>query len=146
MKYNQLKIIILSIWWGAFTSFAGITTFTGSQIATLPVEMGYVSEQITIYLNNFSLIIFLIYYYCVHNDEVNENNLLEQITAISIVGFQLLILLLYFYLTDLLDFEKYSIINQDSFYIIRRIYFIIEILIWIVISILITNGIIKLKN
>ena len=66
--------------------------------------------------------------------------------AISVIGFQLLLFLLHVYLTDLLDFEKHTIINQDIFYLLHRIYLIIETLIWMVVSILITKELTKLRN
>ena len=66
--------------------------------------------------------------------------------AISVIGFQLLLFLLHFYLTDLLDFEKHTTINQDIFYLLHQVYLIIETLIWMVVSILITKELIKLRN
>ena len=146
MKYNQLKIIALSIWWGAFTFYAGIVVSVGMRVLASHTEMGFITEQVTVYLNSFSLIIFLIFAYCLHNEEFTDNSLVEQITAISIIGFQLLLFLMHFYMTDLLDFEKHTIINQDNFYLLHRIYLIIEIVIWMVVSILIIREIIKLKN
>ena len=146
MKYNQLKIIILGIWWGAFTFYSGIVVTVGMQVLGSHLQMGFITQQVTVYLNIFSLIVFISYIYCLHNEEFTANSLVEQIAAISIVGFQLLLFLLHFYLTDLLDFEKHLIINQDNFYLLHRIYLIIETVIWLVISILIIKGIVKLKN
>ena len=146
MKYSQLKIIILSIWWGAFTFYAGIVVTVGMQVLGSHLQMGFITQQVTVYLNVFSLIVFLMYVYCLHNEEFTSDSLVEQIVAISIIGFQLLLFLLHYYLTDLLDFEKHIIINQDNFYLLHRIYLIIETLIWTVISFLIIRGIIKLKN
>ena len=146
MKYNQLKIIILGIWWGAFTFYAGIVVAVGMQVLGSHLQMGFITQQVTVYLNVFSLIIFLLYVYCLYNEEFTTNSLVEQIVAISIIGFQLLLFLLHYYLTDLLDFEKHIIINQDNFYLLHRIYLIIETIIWLIISILIIRGIIKLKK
>ena len=146
MKYNQLKIITLSIWWGAFTFYAGIVVTVGMQVLGWHVAMGFITQQVTVYLNIFSLIIFLIYAYFLNSEEVTESSLVKQIIAISIIGFQLLLFLLHFYLTDLLDFEKHTIINQDNFYLLHQIYLIIEALIWMIVSILIIREILKLRS
>lgn len=146
MKYNQLKIITLSIWWRAFTFYAGFVVTVGMQVLVSHIAMGFITQQVTVYLNIFSLIIFIIYAYYLNSEEVTKSSLVEQIIAISVIGFQLLLFLLHFYLTDLLDFEKHTIINQDNFYLLHQIYLIIETLIWMVVSILIIKEIIKLRN
>jgi hypothetical protein len=58
MKYNQLKIITLSIWWGTFTFYAGIVVTVGMQVLGSHIAMGFITQQVTVYLNIFSLIIF----------------------------------------------------------------------------------------
>jgi hypothetical protein len=146
MKYNQLKIIALSIWWGAFTFYAGIVVPLGMRVLGSHTEMGFITQQVTVYLNVFSLIIFLFYAYCLHNEVFTANSLVEQIIVISIIGFQLLLFLLHNYQTDLLDFEHHKIINRDNFYLLHRIYLIIETLIWIVVSFVLVREILKIKH
>ena len=146
MRYNQLKIIALSIWWGAFTFYAGIVVSVGMTVLGSHIEMGFITQQVTVYLNVFSLIVFLFYAYCLHNEEFTDSSLVEQITAISVIGFQLLLFLLHAYLTDLLDFEKRIIINTNNFYLLHRIYLIIETLIWLVVSFLIVKEFLKVTS
>ncbi len=137
MNLNYLKTIILSIWWGAFTFYAGIVVPVGMRVLGSHFEMGMITQQVTIYLNIFSLIIFLIYAYCLKNEDVTMNSLLEEIIAISLISFQLLLFLLHYYKTDLIDFEQHKILNPDIFYLLHRIYLIVETLIWVVVSFLI---------
>ncbi len=143
MKIDQLKIIALSIWWGAFTFYAGIVVPLGMRVLGSHTEMGFITQQVTIYLNVFSLIIFLLYAYCLHNEAFTENKLVEEITAISLIGFQLLLFLLHYYQTDLLDFENHKIVNRENFYLLHRIYLIVEALIWLVVCLLIGREIFK---
>ena len=145
MKSNYLKIIVLSIWWGAFTFYAGVVIPSGMTILGSHTEMGFITQQVTIYINIFSLIIFLIYAYCLRNEGFSKNNLVEEIVVISLIGFQLLLFLLHSYQTDLLDFETHKLINRDNFYLLHRIYLIVETLIWLVVSFLIVNKMIKKK-
>jgi hypothetical protein len=139
MKSNYLKIIVLSIWWGAFTFYAGIVVPVGMQVLGSHTEMGFITQQVTNYLNIFSLIVFLIYAYLLKNEEVKKDNLVEEITVISLIGFQLLLFLLHSYQTDLLDFVQHKVLDFDRFYLLHRIYLIVESIIWVTVSGLIFN-------
>jgi hypothetical protein len=139
MKYNRLKIIALSLWWGAFTFYAGIVVPVGMNVLGSHTEMGFITQQVSIYINIFSLIIFLFIAYCLKNEEFTNNKLVEEIAAISLIGFQILLFLLHNYQTDLLDFENHKIINRANFYLLHRIYLIVETLIWLVVSLLIVK-------
>jgi hypothetical protein len=141
MKTNRIKTIILSIWWGAFTFYAGVVVPVGMRVLGSHTEMGFITQQVTNYLNVFSLIIFQIYAYLLKNQEVNDNNLVEEITVISLIGFQLLLFLLHSYQTDLLDFVHHKVIDYGKFYLLHRIYLIVETFIWIVVSFLIVREI-----
>jgi hypothetical protein len=145
MKSKYLKIIILSFWWGAFTFYAGIVIPVGMKVLGSHIEMGFITQQVSIYINVFTLIIFLFYASCFKNDKVKLNNLVEEIVVISLIGFQLLLFLLHHYQTNLLDFKNHKIINRDNFYLLHRIYLIVETLIWVVVSFLILEEIKKLK-
>jgi hypothetical protein len=143
MKYNHLKIIILSIWWGAFTFYSGIVVSAGMRVLGSHTEMGFITQQVTVSLNILSLSVFLFYAYCLKNGGITENKLVEEIAIISLIGFQFLLFLLHYYQSDLLDFENHKIIDRENFYLLHRIYLIIETLIWLVVSYLIVNEFIK---
>jgi hypothetical protein len=134
MKYNYLKITILSVWWGAFTFYAGIVVPVGMSVLGSHTDMGFITQQVSNSLNIFSLIIFLIYAYLLKNEAIGANNLVEEITIISLIGFQLLLFLLHSYQTDMLDFTYHKVLNKDYFNLLHRIYLIVETLIWIVVS------------
>jgi hypothetical protein len=131
---NKLKIITLSIWWGAFTFYAGIVVPTGMNVLGSHTQMGFVTQEVSKYLNIFSLFLFIIYAYSLRNNEFSEDVLFEQIVSFSLIGFQLLLFVIHYFLTDLLDFEHHIVLNQDKFYVFHRVYLIIETLIWLVVS------------
>jgi hypothetical protein len=134
MKTIQLKTIILSIWWGAFTFYAGVVVPVGMRVLGSHTEMGFITQQVTNYLNIFSLIVFLIYAYLLKNEEVKKGNLVEEITVISLIGFQLLLFLIHSNQTDLLDFTHHKVLDKNNFYLLHRIYLIVETLIWLTVS------------
>jgi hypothetical protein len=143
MKTNQLKIITLCTWWGAFMFYAGIVIPVGTHLLGSHTAMGFITQKVTIYFNVFSLLIFLFYAYCLKNEEIIKDKLIEEIISISLIGFQLLLFLLHNYQTNLLDFKNHAIINRENFYLLHRIYLIVETMIWLVVSFLIIGEIIK---
>lgn len=134
MKNNSLKIATLVIWWGAFTFYAGIVIPVGMKVLGSHTQMGFITQEVTKYLNVLSLILFNIYAYSLRNHEFSEVALMEQIVSFSLIGFQVLLFIIHYFLTDLLDFKHHLILNSDKFYVFHRVYLIIETLIWLVVS------------
>lgn len=134
MKNNSLKIATLVIWWGAFTFYAGIVIPVGMKVLGSHTQMGFITQEVTKYLNGLSLILFIIYAYSLRNHEFSEVALIEQIVSFSLIGFQVLLFIIHYFLTDLLDFKHHLILNSDKFYVFHRVYLIIETLIWLVVS------------
>ena len=143
MKHNYLKIITLLIWWGAFTFYSGIVVPVGMNVLGSHTQMGFVTQEVTKYLNIISLLLFIIYAFSLRNNEFSENVLLEQIISFSLIGFQLLLFVIHYFLSDLLDFEHHILLNPEKFYVFHRVYLIIETLIWLVVSFLIIKEFLK---
>jgi hypothetical protein len=78
--------------------------------------------------------LFIIYAYSLRNNEFSEDVLVEQIVSFSLIGFQILLFIIHYFLTDSLDFEHHNVLNADKFYVFHRVYLIIETLIWLVVS------------
>lgn len=134
MKHNHLKIISLSIWWGVFTFYSGVVVPVGMTVLGSHTKMGFVTQEVSKYLNIVSLILFIFYAYSLRNNKFSEDVLIEQIVSFSLIGFQFLLFVIHYFLTDFLDFEHYTVLNPEKFSIFHRVYLIIETLIWLVVS------------
>lgn len=134
MKNNALKIATLLTWWGAFTFYAVIVVPVGMKVLGSHTQMGFVTQEVTKYLNGISLILFIIYANSLRNHEFSEAVLIEQIVSFSLIGFQILLFIIHYFLTDLLDFKHHLVLNPEKFYVFHRVYLIIETLIWLVVS------------
>ena len=131
---NKLRILILSIWWGAFTFYAGIVVPVGMNVLGSHTQMGFITQEVSKYLNIVSLILFLFYTYSLRDNEFSENILIEQIVSFSLISFQILLFIIHYLLTDLLDFKHHIVLNPDKFYVFHRVYLIFETLIWLAVS------------
>ena len=87
MRHNHLKIIALSIWWGVFTFYSGVVIPVGMKVLGSHTEMGFVTQEVSQYLNSISLLLFLFYAYSLRNQEYSMDILIEKIISFSLVGF-----------------------------------------------------------
>lgn len=134
MESNQFRITILSLWWGAFTFYAGIVVPLGMKVLGSHTQMGIITQEVTVYLNFFSLIIFVIYAYSLRRESTKTDGLFYQIIGISLIASQILLFVIHGYLTDLIDIQHVKILNYDNFYLLHRVYLIVETAIWLTIS------------
>jgi hypothetical protein len=142
MTIRYIKITLLSIWWGMFTFYAGIVVPVGMKVLGSHTQMGFVTQQVALYLNVFSGMIFVAYGLCLKKTPIQNHSLIEEILIITVFGFQCLLFLLHFYLTDLLDFNKRVIYNSALFNLLHRIYLIVDTIIWLVVSGLLLKSVI----
>lgn len=140
MNHNRLKIIALLIWWGGFTFYAGIVVPVGMDVLRSHTQMGFITQEVSKYLNVISLMLFILYAYSLRNHKFTEDVLIEQIVSFSLIGFQILLFVIHYFLTNSLDFEHHIVLNPDKFYVFHRIYLIIETLIWLVVSLILIKS------
>jgi hypothetical protein len=134
MTLRLIKITLLSIWWGAFTFYAGIVVPVGMKVLGSHTQMGFITQEVAQYLNFLSIVIFVSYSYCLKKTPTQRHSLVQEILMVTLLGFQLILFLLHYYLTDLLDFDKQIIYNSALFYLLHRIYLIVETIIWLTVS------------
>jgi len=134
MESNQLRITILSIWWGAFTFYSGIVVPLGMRVLGSHTQMGMITQEVTVYLNIFSFMIFVTYAHSLRYESDKTDGLVKQLMAITLVACQILLFLIHSYLTDMIDVEHQKVFNSNNFYFLHRLYLIIEIMIWLIVS------------
>ena len=135
MENNQFRIAILSLWWGAFTFYSAIVVPMGMKVLGSHPQMGMITQEVTVYLNIFSFILFIIYAYSLRYESDKTGGLVKQIMAITVVACQILLFLIHAYLSDLINVENQKVFNSSNFYFLHRLYLIIETIIWVIISV-----------
>lgn len=61
MDVRKINLLLLSIWWGAFTFYSGEVINVDMQVLGNHTEMGFITQAVTGYINSISLPIFYIY-------------------------------------------------------------------------------------
>ena len=127
MDVRKINLLLLSIWWGAFTFYSGIVINVGMQVLGSHTEMGFITQVVTGYINFISLPIFAFVAYTVRSEKRFF------IVAIFLVLLQVVLFLLHFELDKLLDFEQRVVLNKLVFYSLHRIYLLISTVIWLIV-------------
>lgn len=125
---RKIAFGLLSIWWGAFTFYAGIVVPVGMKVLASHTKMGFITQEVTNYLNYFSLSIFL-YTTFVFRIEKRLFRL-----SILLVILQISLFALHCKLAYLLDFQSLTVKSRDFFYSLHQIYLLISTVIWLIVS------------
>ena len=135
MIFRKIAFLLLIIWWGAFTFYAGIVIPVGMKVLGSHTEMGFITQEITNYINVFSLPIFLFSTYIFRAE--------KRIFSLSIflVFLQIALFVLHHKLGYLLDCQLFIVKNKILFYSFHRIYLLVSTLIWLLVSGLIISEI-----
>lgn len=128
MISRKLAIALLLIWWGAFTFYAGIVVSVGMKVLGSHTEMGFITQEVTNYLNYISLPIFLFVSYIFRAEKWLFR------LGILLIILQIILFVLHGKLFNLLDFQLLTVKSKTVFYSLHRIYLLVSTLIWLIVS------------
>ena len=128
MIFRKIAFILLIIWWGAFSFYAGIVIPVGMNVLGSHIKMGFITQEVSNYLNYFGLPIFLFSSYIFRTEKWFFR------FGILLVFLQIILFVLHIKLDYLLDFQLFSIKFKSIFYPFHRIYLLISTLIWLLIT------------
>lgn len=128
MTTQKISLLLLGIWWGAFTFYSGVVINVGMQVLGSHTEMGFITQQVTGYLNYLSLPIFVFTAYIFRGEKRFF------VAAVLLVLLQLLLFIIHAQLDKLLDFEQRIVLNKATFYSLHRVYLLTSTVIWLIVS------------
>jgi hypothetical protein len=127
-KKQKIALLLLIIWWGAFTFYSGVVINVGIKVLGSHTQMGFITQEVTNYLNFISLPIFIFTAYVFRSEKRFF------IAALSLVLLQVVLFFVHLELDKLLDFEQRIVINKAFFYSLHRIYLWTSTIIWLIVS------------
>lgn len=125
---KQISLVLLCIWWGAFTFYSGVVINVGMQVLGSHTEIGFITQAVTNYLNFISLPIFAFAAYAFRAEKRFF------IAALFLVLLQVVLFFVHFELDKLLDFEQRVVLNKAVFYSLHRIYLWAATAIWLIVG------------
>ncbi len=128
MTTQKISLLLLGIWWGAFTFYSGVVINVGMQVLGSHTEMGFITQAVTNYLNFISFPIFVFMAYTFRTEKHFFT------TALLLVFLQVVLFFVHFELDKLLNFEQRVVLNKTVFYTLHRVYLLISTVIWLIVS------------
>lgn len=133
MTYKKSALIVLSVWWGGFTFYAGIVIPIGMKVLGSHTKMGFITQEVTNYVNYFGLPIFVFVTYVFRKEKWLFG------ISILLVFLQISLFILHEKLFYLLaggvpHFQAFMVKSKTEFYNLHRIYLLISTLIWVLVS------------
>lgn len=128
MNITIRKLAFLFIWWGAFTFYAGIVVPVGMKVLGSHIEMGFITQEVTNYLNFISLPIFLYVCYIFRAEKLQFR------LGILLIMLQIILFVLHDKLFNLLEFQLFTVKSKSVFYSLHRIYLLLSTFIWLIVS------------
>lgn len=125
---KKISLVLLCMWWGAFTFYSGVVINVGMQVLGSHTEIGFITQAVTNYLNFISLPILVFTAYTFRA----EKSLF--IAALFLVLLQVVLFFVHFELDKLLDFEQRVVLNKVVSYSLHRIYLLTATVIWLIVS------------
>lgn len=125
---KKIALLLLCIWWGAFTFYAGVVINVGMQVLGSHTEMGFITQAVTGYMNFISLPIFI---FTVYSFRAEKRFF---IAALLLVFLQVVLFFVHLELDNLLDFGQRIVLSKAMFYSLHRIYLWTSTVIWLIVS------------
>jgi glycosyltransferase involved in cell wall biosynthesis len=127
---KKITQILLCLWWGGFTFYAGVVVPVGMRALGSHFLMGKITQEVTNYINFLSLGLFIWLAYFLKKSPDSSSILVKEILAFTLIGSQLLLFLLHKNMSEIIDNQSLSAI----FYLYHRIYLIVSTCIWLMVS------------
>ena len=122
--------LLLSLWWGGFSFYAGRVVFIGHAVLHSKIRQGFITERVTTELNWLALAALAFAGW-----ELSAIRSITRRTAWAVWSVTLVTTLVLFSLhaklSGMLDFTTHQIANDDRFYSWHRIYLLVATAQWV---------------
>ena len=122
-------VLLLAVWWGGFTFYALVVVPTGHSVLRSKVRQGFITQEVTNKLNILGAeTLVLLLWQCVATRREIGSPAWFRTAAISwavLAATLALLCWLHPRLDALLDAEHRSVLDDDKFYALHRIYLVI---------------------
>ena len=119
---RAVTILLLALWWGGFSFYAGRVVFIGHEVLRSKVRQGFITERVTTELNWLALAaLAVVGWELLSSGPSSRRRTMGTAWVIALVA-TLALVLLHTKLTGLLDFATRQVTDDDHFYGWHRIY------------------------
>lgn len=119
---RAMILLLLALWWGGFSFYAGRVVFIGHQVLGSSLRQGFITERVTTELNWLGIAALLaVACELVSADWLTRRRAASVAWAVALLTTFLLVLL-HPKLAGMLDFATQQVANPEQFYSWHRLY------------------------
>ncbi len=117
-----LAIMLLALWWGGFTFYAGRVVFIGHEVLRSKVRQGFITERVTTELNCLGLVMLgVVGWEMLASVPFSRRRAAWIAWAVTVLA-TLALFILHSKLAGMLDFSARQVTDDNHFYDWHRIY------------------------
>ena len=119
---RMLAIMLLALWWGGFTFYAGRVVFIGHEILRSKVRQGFITERVTTELNWLGLVMLgVVGWELLASAPFSRRRVAWIAWAVALLA-TFALFILHTKLATMLDFTARQVTDENSFYDWHRTY------------------------
>ena len=115
-------LLLLALWWGGFSFYAGRVVFIGHQVLKSKIRQGFITERVATELNWLGVVAFTVVAWELLASRQGSRRKCAWIAWAIATLATLTLILLHTKLAGMLDFTTRQVIDDDHFYGWHRIY------------------------
>lgn len=127
---RALAILLLALWWGGFSFYAGRVVFIGHQVLESKIRQGFITERVTVELNWLCLaaLAMVAWELCSSGGYSRKRAIWSGWLAVLVTT--IVLFFLHTKLNGMLNFPVRQVADEDHFYNWHRIYLLIATVQW----------------
>lgn len=133
---RALTALLLALWWGGFTIYAGRVVFIAHEVLHSRIRQGFVTERVTTELNWFSVAALVFTGWELLATSRASKRITWTAWSLAVVC-NLALFALHAKLARMLDFSARQVIDDQHFYGWHRVYLLVATLEWIAVAVLV---------
>lgn len=123
--------LLLALWWGGFSFYAGRVVFIGHQVLKSKIRQGFITERVTTELNGLGLAALAVVGWELFASRPPLRRKVVRAALTMAALSTLTLILLHAKLAGMLDFSTRQVADDDHFYGWHRVYLCIATLQWL---------------
>lgn len=126
-----IAILLLTLWWGGFSFYAGRVVFIGHQVLRSKIRQGFITERATTELNWLGIAALAVVAWELIASHSSSRKRATWISWTLALAATLALVLLHTKLAGMLDFAGRQVADDENFYGWHRVYLVIATVQWL---------------
>ncbi len=129
---HSLAVVLLALWWGGFSFYAGFVVFDGHAVLKSKVKQGFITERVTTQLNWLAVAMLAVTAWeLAARRRRGESTRAAWLAWAGVLVTTTALFALHAQLAGMLDFASRTVSDDDHFYARHRVYLLMATAQWV---------------